>query len=142
MNIKNILVVCVGNICRSPMAEYFLKADYPNLHIESAGISGLIGHPADEKAILCMHQLNIDMGAHVAKKLNAEHLKNADLVLVMSHNQQKHIEQTWPFAKGKVFRLGHWQNKNVPDPYQHDQTFFDHTCQLIQDCVSDWKNYI
>ncbi|KXZ69455.1 low molecular weight protein-tyrosine-phosphatase [Acinetobacter venetianus] len=142
MNIKNILVVCVGNICRSPMAEYFLKADYPNLHIESAGISGLIGHPADEKAILCMHQLNIDMGAHVAKKLNAEHLKNADLVLVMSHNQQKHIEQTWPFAKGKVFRLGHWQNKNVPDPYQHDQTFFDQTCLLIQQCVTDWKNYI
>ncbi|PRD26545.1 UNVERIFIED_CONTAM: ptp [Trichonephila clavipes] len=142
MNIKNILVVCVGNICRSPMAEYFLKADYPHLHIESAGISGLIGHPADEKAILCMHQLNIDMGAHVAKKLNAEHLKNADLVLVMSHNQQKHIEQTWPFAKGKVFRLGHWQNKNVPDPYQHDQTFFDQTCLLIQQCVTDWKNYI
>jgi len=142
MNIKNILVVCVGNICRSPMAEYFLKADYPNLHIESAGISGLIGHPDDEKAILCMHQLNIDMGAHVAKKLNAEHLKNADLVLVMSHNQQKHVEQTWPFAKGKVFRLGHWQNKNVPDPYQHDQTFFDQTCLLIQQCVTDWKNYI
>jgi protein-tyrosine phosphatase len=41
----------------------------------------------------------------------------------MSKNQQAHIEQTWPFAKGKVFRLGHWQNKNVPDPYQHDQAF-------------------
>lgn len=142
MNIKNILVVCVGNICRSPMAEYFLKANYPNLNIESAGISGLTGHPADEKAILCMQRLHTHMNTHVAKKLNAEHLKNADLVLVMSHNQQKHIEQTWPFTKGKVFRLGHWQNKNVPDPYQHDQNFFDQTCQLIQNCVSDWKNYI
>lgn len=142
MNIKNILVVCVGNICRSPMAEYFLKIDHPKLNIESAGISGLTGHPADEKALLCMNQLNIDMRAHIARKLNAEHLKTADLVLVMSLNQQKHIEQTWPFAKGKVFRLGHWQNKNVPDPYQHDQTFFDQTCQLIQQCVNDWKNYI
>lgn len=142
MEIKSILVVCVGNICRSPMAEYLLKQQHPDLQIESAGISGLTGYPADDKAQLCMHRLNIDMQSHIAKKLNTEQLKQADLILVMSNNQQKHIEQTWPFAKGKVFRLGHWQNKNVPDPYQHDQVFFDNTCQLIQQCVADWKNYI
>ncbi len=142
MQIRSILVVCVGNICRSPMAEYLLKQDYPQLTIESAGISGLSGHPADDKAQLCMQHLGIDISGHIAKKLNAEHLKKADLILVMSKNQQAYIEQTWPFAKGKVFRLGHWQNKNVPDPYQHDQAFFDETCQLIQQCVTDWKNYI
>lgn len=142
MQIRSILVVCVGNICRSPMAEYLLKQDYPQLMIDSAGISGLSGHPADDKAQLCMQHLGIDISGHIAKKLNAEHLKKADLILVMSKNQQAYIEQTWPFAKGKVFRLGHWQNKNVPDPYQHDQAFFDNTCQLIQQCVTDWKNYI
>ncbi|MEG1696932.1 MAG: low molecular weight protein-tyrosine-phosphatase [Acinetobacter sp.] len=142
MQIRTILVVCIGNICRSPMAEYLLKRDYPHLSIESAGISGLTGHPADEKAQLCMQHLNIDMSAHIAKKLNSGHLKQADLILVMSKNQQSHIEQTWPFAKGKIFRLGHWQHKNVPDPYQHDQTFFNDTCQLIQQCITDWKNYI
>lgn len=142
MQIRSILVVCVGNICRSPMAEYLLKQDYPHLSIESAGISGLSGHSADDKAQLCMQHLGIDISGHIAKKLNAEHLKKADLILVMSKNQQAYIEQTWPFAKGKVFRLGHWQNKNVPDPYQHDQAFFDETCQLIQQCVTDWKNYI
>ena len=42
-------------------------------------------------------------------------LAEADLILVMSQNQQKHIEQTWPFAKGKTFRLGHWQGKNIPE---------------------------
>ena len=49
MQINNILVVCVGNICRSPMAEYLLKQQFPQLHIESAGISGLVGHNADER---------------------------------------------------------------------------------------------
>ncbi|ENX10972.1 low molecular weight protein-tyrosine-phosphatase [Acinetobacter variabilis] len=142
MKINNILVICIGNICRSPMAEYFLKQQYPQLQIESAGISGLIGHAADEKASLCMQRFGIDMSSHVAKKLNAELIKKADLVLVMSQNQQKYIEQTWPFAKGKTFRLGHWQGKNVADPYQHDQAFFDETCQLIQDCIADWKKYI
>lgn len=142
MKIQNILVVCVGNICRSPMAEYLLKQHYPNLHVESAGISGLVGHSADDKAQLCMHRLSIDMSGHIAKKLNAELIKKADLILVMSNNQQRHLEQTWPFSKGKVFRLGHWQNKNVSDPYQHDQKFFDDTCELIQQCVTDWKKYI
>lgn len=101
MQIKNILVVCVGNICRSPMAEYFLKQQFPHLNIESAGISGLIGQPADSKAQLCMQRLGIDMQPHLARKLSAEHIKKADLILVMSNNQQKHIEQTWPLQKVK-----------------------------------------
>ena len=142
MQIKNILVICVGNICRSPMAEYFFKQSYPHLNIESAGISGLIGEGADAKAIQCMDALNIDMRPHIARKLNSDLIKKADLILVMSLNQQKHLEQTWPFAKGKVFRLGHWQHKNVPDPYQHDPAFFDETCRNIQAYVSDWKSHI
>ena len=142
MQFQSVLMVCVGNICRSPMAEYFLKQKKPNLLVESAGISGLVGHPADEKARLCMQRFDIDMSKHVAKKLNADLLKKFDLILVMSHNQQKHIEQTWPFAKGKTFRLGHWQGKNIADPYQHDQQFFDETCLLIQQSVDDWTKHI
>ena len=139
MQLQNILVVCVGNICRSPMAEYYLKVQHPTLNISSAGIAALVGNPADSKAIHCMDQVNIDMRTHVARQLNAELIKQNDLILVMSNNQQKHIEQTWPFAKGKVFRLGHWQEKNVPDPYQHDQAFFDKTCHNIQSYVQDWR---
>ena len=89
-----------------------------------------------------MQRLGIDMSPHVARKLNAEMIKWAELVLVMSQNQQKHIEQTWPFAKGKTFRLGHWQSQNIAAPYQHEQAVFDDTCQLIQNCIADWKQYI
>ncbi len=142
MKIQNILVVCVGNICRSPMAEYLLKHEYPDLHIESAGISGLIGHSADDKADLCMQKLGIDMSPHKARKLNGDLIKKADLILVMSSNQQKHLEQTWPFSKGKTYRLGHWKGRNVSDPYSHDQAVFDETCLLIQHCVADWKKHI
>lgn len=142
MHFKNILVVCVGNICRSPMAEYLFKRSYPQLNIYSAGIAGMIGHAADAKAQHCMQLIGIDMSGHIAQKLNAELIKKSDLILVMSSNQLKHVEQTWPFAKGKTFRLGHWQSKNVHDPYQHDQAFFDETSQLIQSCVADWIKHI
>lgn len=142
MKINNILVVCIGNICRSPMAEYFLKQKYPQLHIESAGISALVGNSADKKACQSMLNYNIDLKSHIAKQLNADLIRQADLILVMSQNQQKHIEKTWPFATGKTFRIGHWQGKNVPDPYQHEQFIFDETCTLIQSCIEDWKPYI
>lgn len=142
MQIQNILVVCVGNICRSPTAEYLLKQQHPELHIESAGLSAMVGHAADKKAIACMDTLNIDMRTHIAKQINAELIKASDLILVMSSNQQKHIEQKWSFAKGKVFRLGHWQGQNVPDPYQHDQAFFEETCRNIQSYVADWQSHI
>ena len=142
MQIKNILVVCVGNICRSPMAEYFLKNQNPNLNIESAGLSAMAGHQADDKAIACMDELHIDMREHIARQINAELIKKADLILVMSKNQSQHIEQKWPFAKGKVFRLGHWQSQNVPDPYKHDQAFFDETCKNIQVYAKDWQSHL
>lgn len=142
MQIENILVVCVGNICRSPMAEYLIKQQHPDLQIDSAGLSAMVGHAAADKAITCMDTLNIDMRAHIAKQISAELIKKADLVLVMSSNQQKHIEQKWPFAKGKVFRLGHWQGQNVPDPYKHDQAFFEETCRNIQSYVADWQSHI
>ncbi|OTG85183.1 low molecular weight protein-tyrosine-phosphatase [Acinetobacter sp. ANC 4648] len=142
MQIKNILVVCIGNICRSPMAEFFLKQQHPDLHIESAGISAMVGHNADSKAIHCMDQIQIDMRTHIAKQINSDLIKKSDLILVMSHNQQKHIENSLPFAKGKVFRLGHWQGKNVPDPYQHDQAFFEDTCHNIQSYVADWQKHL
>ena len=142
MQIKTVLVVCVGNICRSPMAEYFLKQQHPQLEIDSAGLAAMVGHSADDKAISCMDQLRIDMRAHVAKQIDAHLIKKSDLILVMSHNQQRHIEQSWPFAKGKVFRLGHWQSQNVADPYKHDQAFFDQTCRLIQSYTLDWQSHL
>ena len=142
MQIQNILVVCVGNICRSPMAEFFLKQYHPTLNIESAGLSAMVGHPADDKAIACMDQLNIDMRSHIARQITAELIKKADIVLVMSNNQSQHIAQKWPFAKGKVFRLGHWQGQNVPDPYKHDQAFFDETCKNIEAYAKDWQSHL
>lgn len=142
MKIEKILVVCIGNICRSPMAEYLLKQQYPHHFVHSAGIQALVGFPADEKAQKCMHTLGYNLEPHIAKKINTQMLKEADLILVMSQNQQQHIERMWPFSKGKVFRLGHWKQRDVADPYQQDQATFDQTCQLIQQCILDWKPYI
>ncbi|ESK38447.1 hypothetical protein P256_01986 [Acinetobacter nectaris CIP 110549] len=139
MQIKNVLVVCVGNICRSPMAEYFLKKQSPHLNVSSAGISALVGYPADDKAQHTAKRFDVDLSPHSARQLNASLVADADIILVMSSRQQKHIEQTWPVAKGKTFRLGHWQNANVSDPFRKDQKTFDEAANLIASCVNDWN---
>lgn len=139
MKIQNILIVCIANICRSPMAEYLFKDIFTDLQIASAGISGLIGHHADDKAINSMQLKKIDISQHTAQKLNTNLIKHADLILVMNLNQKNYIEQRWPFSKGKIFRLGHWRECDVPDPYKHNQHVFNETCNLISNCIDDWK---
>lgn len=142
MKLQNILVVCVGNICRSPMAEYFLKQQFPQLHIQSAGLAALEGQSADPKAVLSMQQYQIDMHTHIAKQIRTDLVKQADIIFVMTQSQQKHIEHQWPYARGKVFRLGHWQNQNVTDPYRHNQAFFDETCSRIHKFSLDWQSHL
>ena len=143
MKFQKLLVVCIGNICRSPMVEYLLKREFPTLEVSSAGIHAMVGHSADEKAIHAMQRLTqIDISTHIARQLDSTMLKQADLVLVMTMSQQQHIEKTWAFSKGKVFRLGHWQNKDILDPYRQDQAFFDQTCSSVQRCLADWHEYL
>lgn len=142
MMIHHILVVCVGNICRSPMAEYFFKHIHSGLQVQSAGLAAVVGKPADDKALISMTRRHIDISTHIAQQINEKQIRQADLILVMTVQQRLHIEKTWPYTKGKVFRLGHWQDQNVEDPYQHDQAFFDHTCDLIQNYVLDWSQHL
>lgn len=142
MNIQRVLAVCTGNICRSPMAEYFLKQQHPQLNIQSAGIAALVGQVADPKAIVSMDQYKINIRPHIARQININLIKWADIIFVMTQNQKIYIELTWPFAYGRVFRIGHWKNQNVSDPYPYDQSFFNEICCLIQTFSLDWQPHL
>lgn len=139
MKFHNILVVCTGNICRSPMAEILLKEVFPNKHIFSAGTYGLTGESIDPLAEACLNTINLSGLQHIAQKITADHIRQADLILTMSNRQLRFIEQEWPFSRGKVFRLGHWQHKDIVDPYQQSSAFFMQVFNEIQLCINDWQ---
>ncbi|MCJ8146348.1 low molecular weight phosphotyrosine protein phosphatase [Acinetobacter sp. A3.8] len=141
MDFEKVLVLCAGNICRSPMAEALLKHRHPHIHIQSAGLLDIPQQPADEKAIISMLNINLDIRSHVSKQVTNDLVKQFDLILVMSSRQKNHLEELFPFVKGKVFRLGHWQNKDVADPFGKSQEVFDHTSKLIDEFIEDWKIY-
>ena len=138
MNFQNILVVCIGNICRSPMAEALLKQACPDKNVSSAGLEGLVGETADQHAMACMTEIGVDLSSHIARRLDAAMLINADLVLAMTTQQVKAIEERWAFSKGKVFRLGHWRDENVADPYRKGMPAFIEAQKLIENGVKDW----
>jgi protein-tyrosine phosphatase len=138
---EHILVVCVGNICRSPMAQGLLfqalQVGYP-VRVSSAGLGALVGRPADEAAVQLMHEAGVDISDHRARRLTAADIREADLILVMDRQGKQAVEAMEPSARGKVYRLGEWRDAEVPDPYQRPGEVFQATFELIRGCVDDW----
>lgn len=134
---NNILFICIGNICRSPVAEGLFKQALPEKAVCSAGISALVGEPADPLSVQLMWEHGIDISGHRAKSLAGWMVKEADLIVTMDQNQQRYIEHAHPASKGKVMRLGEYGRYDVPDPYQQNMAVFRHSCNLIARGIDD-----
>lgn len=137
---NTILVICTGNICRSPIAEALLAARLPGKKVYSAGVAALVGEGADPKSITACeaHGLNID--AHRAQQLTLPMLQNADLVLTLDQGHSNWINGRYPQFRGKVLKLGKWRgNQDVPDPYRESQEVFNQCFDDIEGMVEDWR---
>ncbi|WP_297791904.1 low molecular weight protein-tyrosine-phosphatase [uncultured Marinobacter sp.] len=138
--INDILVLCVGNICRSPVAEALLKANLPGKTIESAGLGALVDHEADPTAAELAHRVGLDLTEHRARQITTEQLRRADLILVMSEAQRAQVRAKDPVAAGKTMLLTHWLpgKPDIPDPYKKSREAFEHVHQMLQDSVKAW----
>lgn len=135
--INNILFICIGNICRSPMAEGLLKQRLPEKAVYSAGINALIGAPADRSSVQVMWENGIDISAHRARSLGAWMVSGADLILTMDQDQKRFIELRYPESRGKLFRIGEFAHYDVPDPFRQDLAAFRESHHLIVQGVDD-----
>jgi protein-tyrosine phosphatase len=135
---RNILVICEGNICRSPMAQALLAEQLPGALVISAGCAALAGRPADPVAVELMAARGIDIGRHIAVNMNMEHVRLADLVLTMSRSQVRVIEARYPFARGKVYCIGQHLGIDVMDPYRRGRQAFVASLEQIELCIRTW----
>lgn len=136
-----ILVVCVGNICRSPTAECLLKARLPETGytISSAGIHALKKRTIEPTAQEVLVEHGYDFSTHSAQQLDREHLRNAELILVMEKGHIDAVLGIAPEARGKVFLLGKWQDdREIPDPFKQPKAMFEHSFALIDEAVNAW----
>lgn len=136
--IKNVMVVCIGNICRSPMAEGLLRAEMPEVNVYSAGLGALVGRSADVTSLELMDAAGVDIHAHRAQQINNVLASQADLILVMDGEQKLEVQRRHPITTGKVFRLGEPGKFDVPDPYRQPREAFEQALDLIQRGVEVW----
>jgi protein-tyrosine phosphatase len=108
---SEILLVCTGNICRSPMAEGFLRAALVERLgetapvVTSAGTAGWEGSGPTDEAIRSAQERGVDIRAHLARKLNGAMLEDADLIVCMAAEHRKAIVGAMPDLEGKTFTI-------------------------------------
>ncbi|OGB02913.1 MAG: protein tyrosine phosphatase [Burkholderiales bacterium RIFCSPLOWO2_12_FULL_64_99] len=133
-----ILTLCVGNICRSPIAEALLVRDLPAHTVASAGLGALVGQPADALAQAVAAEHGLDLSPHRAQQVTGWLCQQSDLILVMEQAHQTELERQFPVIRGKVYRLGHLGQFDVADPYRQPRSAFDEAYAAIAQGVADW----
>ncbi|MCL1123887.1 low molecular weight protein-tyrosine-phosphatase [Shewanella surugensis] len=144
---NKILVVCVGNICRSPSGEYLLKKLLPHKQVDSAGIatekSRLSGKPADAMAVQIASKNEVNLTPHKARQLTAQLCQEYDLILVMEKGHIDAVTKISPSARGKTMLFGQWiGQQDIPDPYKLSQEAFEYAYELIDKSANTWAEKI
>ncbi|MDI5921009.1 low molecular weight protein-tyrosine-phosphatase [Halomonas sp. LR5S13] len=139
----HILVVCTGNICRSPVAAAMLARALPEHEVASAGLGALVGQGVEPTARALAEADGLVVSEHRARQLTPEMISGADIVLVMSDGQRQAVGELVPEALGKSMLLGHWlgerQERQIPDPYRKSTAVFEEVHRLLREACSAWS---
>ncbi|OIP17481.1 MAG: protein tyrosine phosphatase [Comamonadaceae bacterium CG2_30_59_20] len=136
MNI--ILTLCIGNICRSPLAQGLLAQQLPGHTVWSAGLGALVGEPADPMSVQIAAEHGLDISAHRAQQVSSFLCQKSELILVMEQAHKDQLVQQFPLVRGKVFTLGQYSQFDIADPYQQPREAFEAAYGSIAQGVADW----
>jgi protein-tyrosine phosphatase len=104
----------------------------------SAGLSARLGDSIDPIAGKLLAERAIETDHLKSTPLRSMMLRDFDLVLVMEDWQKSRLEHIAPFARGRIFTLGHWSGIEVPDPYGESEDFFRKSLNLIDQGIGAW----
>lgn len=147
-----IVMVCTGNICRSPMAAAMLNHSLSidlqeKIAVSSAGTLALHGHQAAENAIAAMSRLGIDIRNHRARQITSDIVRSADLVLVM---EKAHLS----YLRRLTFFRGRQKNRmlsefglnggdpDIKDPYGGPLEDYLACVRNLQPCINGLINHL
>ncbi|MEW6279511.1 MAG: low molecular weight protein arginine phosphatase [Candidatus Eremiobacterota bacterium] len=141
-----VLFVCTGNTCRSPPAS--VLAESLGLEAGSAGLSAVAGWPASEPAQESARKLGLDLASHRSRRVDAEAVEAADLILTMTASHLAALLREFPQARGRAAQLGVYARlgvealeappdpeADVPDPFGSSQGVYDDCAEAIRACL-------
>ncbi|CAM1347102.1 low molecular weight protein-tyrosine-phosphatase [Tenacibaculum insulae] len=138
---KKILMVCLGNICRSPLAEGILKSKLSdNFIVDSAGTAGYhVGELPDKRSIEVAENYGIDITNQRSRKFVKSDFKEFDLIYAMDgsnyHNILSIIDDNEDVQKVRMIlnELHPSENRNVPDPYYGGNQGFENVYKMLDE---------
>jgi protein-tyrosine phosphatase len=149
-NKLRVLVVCTGNICRSPTGEGVLRA-----FAKSRGLDGLIqvasagthdyhvGEPPDPRTLKHAHRRGYDLTTQRAQQVARQHFHDYDYILAMDRTHLRQLKSLAPAdAKAKLGLFleasGRWKGEDVPDPYYGGVEGFEHVLDMVEEAAERW----
>mgnify|MGYP006301831713 CR=1 FL=1 len=142
---KTLLIVCTGNICRSPMAAGLLRArleedeERRDWRVLSAGTWAAEGRPASAYAVAEMEERGIDIRAGRSRSVSARLMREADLVLVMTQNHAEALSAAFPDQADKVHRLTEMVGEvyDISDPYGGTRLEYSYIAQELEQLIDE-----
>lgn len=139
---RSVLIVCTGNVCRSPMAEVLMREWLGSrglqVRVESAGVGAPVGLPADVHAIDLMHERELDLLEHRARQVSAAMLAEFDLVLVMEYGQAAWLSRRYRRIRNRVWHLGYFDGGDIDDPVGRGEDEFRASLADIERGLASW----
>lgn len=139
---QKILMVCLGNICRSPLAEGILKSKTSpeSIFVDSAGTAAYhIGNKPDQRSINVAAKYGLDISRQRARKISVKDFDTFDRIFAMDQNNYDHLlllaRTDFDISKIKlILNEAHPnQNRSVPDPYDGESSGFENVYSMLDE---------
>jgi protein-tyrosine phosphatase len=137
---RKILVVCYGNVCRSPYLQAVLQRDLPDLAVRSAGFVGS-NRPVPQISLALSAERGLDLSAYRSRPLTQSVLSNTELIIVMDSNQARQIEILFPANRALVIIAGDLDpqfeaSRGIQDPWNLSRDVFESSFNRLDRCAS------